>query len=70
MNGLKAILGSAIDGLALASFILKGIVAWGPGVVMIARRGLGGCFGAAFARSIEAKWVRGFVIVIGWGMTT
>ena len=70
MNGLKAILGSAINGLALVSFILKGIVAWGPGVVMIAGGILGGYFGAAFARSMDAKWVRAFVIVIGWGMTT
>jgi len=69
MNGLKAVLGSAINGLALVSFILKGIVAWGPGVVMIAGGILGGYFGAAFARGIDAKWVRAFVIVIGWGMT-
>jgi uncharacterized membrane protein YfcA len=70
MNGLKAVFGSAINGLALVSFILKGIVAWRPGIVMVAGGIFGGYFGAAFARRIDAKWVRAFVIAIGWGMTT
>jgi uncharacterized membrane protein YfcA len=69
MNGLKAVLGSAINGLALVSFIVKGIVAWGPGLVMVVGGILGGYLGAAFARRIDAKWVRAFVVVVGWSMT-
>jgi uncharacterized membrane protein YfcA len=69
MNGLKAVLGSAINGIALAEFILKGAVAWGPGVVMVVGGILGGYAGASIARRIERRHVRLFVIVIAWVMT-
>ena len=69
MNGLKTVLGVAINGLALGAFIVKGIVAWGPGLMMIAGAILGGYFGATFARRVDPRWVRAFVIVIGWTMT-
>ena len=69
MNGLKTFLGVAINLLALAEFIIKGIVAWGPGLIMIAGSIIGGYFGAVLARRIDPKWVRAFVIVSGWTMT-
>src|SRR5690348_4085244 len=36
MNALKTLLGVAINGLALITFVVKGAIAWGPGLVMIA----------------------------------
>jgi len=69
MNGLKTYLGVAINALALAAFIIKGVVAWGPALIMIAGAVLGGYFGATLARRIDPRWVRGFVVVIGWTMT-
>ena len=36
---------------------------------MIAGSILGGYFGAALARTIDPKWIRLLVIVIGWTMT-
>jgi uncharacterized membrane protein YfcA len=69
MNGLKTLLGVAINALALAEFIVKGVVAWGPSVIMIVGSVLGGYFGAVLARTIDPVWVRRFVVVIGWVMT-
>ena len=69
MNGLKTYLGVAVNALALAAFIIKGVVAWGPGLIMVVGAVLGGFFGAALARRIDPRWVRTFVIIIGWMMT-
>ena len=70
MNALKTLLGVAINGLALLTFVVNGAIAWGPGLVMIAGAIVGGYFGAG-ARAHESipKWVRLLVIVIGWTMT-
>ncbi len=69
MNGLKSILGTAINGVALAAFIVHGIVRWPPGLIMMAGGMLGGYAGAALAKSIGRPRVRVFVIVVAWGMT-
>ena len=69
MNALKTVLAVVVNLLALAEFIIKGIVAWGPGLIMMAGAIIGGYFGAALARKIDPRWVRGFVITIGWVMT-
>ena len=69
MNALKTFLGVAVNLLALAEFIIKGVVAWGPGLIMIAGAILGGYFGAVLARKIDPRWIRAVVIVIGWTMT-
>jgi uncharacterized membrane protein YfcA len=69
MNGLKAWLGAAINALALAEFVLTGVVAWGPGLIMVAGSVTGGYLGAAAARRVDQRVVRWIVIVIGWTMT-
>jgi uncharacterized protein len=69
MNGLKTLLGVAINALALLEFVVKGAVAWGPGLFMMGGSILGGYFGAALARRMNPAWVRGAVIGIGWTMT-
>jgi uncharacterized membrane protein YfcA len=69
MNGLKTLLGVAVNALALGEFVIKGIVAWGPGLTMMAGSILGGYYGAVVARKVDPHWVRVFVIVIGWTMT-
>ena len=69
MNALKTFLGVAVNVLALVAFIIKGVVAWGPGLVMVAGAVIGGYFGAVLARRIDPAWVRGFVAVSGWVMT-
>jgi len=70
MNGLKTALAAAINGVSLAAFALDGLVAWGPGVLMAAGGVFGGYWGAAIARRIDGFWVRLFVTVVAWGMTS
>jgi uncharacterized membrane protein YfcA len=69
MNALKTVLGVAINGLALVTFVVTGAVAWGPGIAMICGAIVGGYFGAVLARRTHPDWVRRLVIVIGWTMT-
>lgn len=69
MNGLKAILAVAINGVALVTFIVDGAIVWGPGLVMVAGGVSGGYLGATLARRVGAASVRRFVIIIGWLMT-
>jgi uncharacterized membrane protein YfcA len=69
MNALKTLLGVLINVLALGEFIVNGVVAWGPGLTMVAGAIVGGYFGAVLARRIDPAWIRGCVIVIGWAMT-
>jgi uncharacterized membrane protein YfcA len=69
MNGLKSILGVLINGVAVVAFIVGGAVAWGPGLAMIAGGLLGGYGGATLAKTVDPKWVRGFVASVAWAMT-
>jgi uncharacterized membrane protein YfcA len=69
MNGLKSLLAVAINGVALAAFIYYGVVDWSHGLVMVAGAILGGYAGATLARRVDQKYVRWFVIVVGWTMT-
>ena len=69
MNGLKTLLAVAINGVALAAFVIDGVVAWGPGGVMVAGGVVGGYGGAALARHFGSSAVRTFVMVVGWLMT-
>lgn len=69
MNGLKSVLGATINGLALLAFVIEGIVRWPPGVVMMAGSIAGGWLGASVARRIDRRWVRLFVLAVGWTMT-
>ena len=69
MNALKTLLGVLINVLALGEFIVKGVVAWEPGLIMVAGAIVGGYFGAVLARRVNPVWIRGFVIAVGWAMT-
>jgi uncharacterized membrane protein YfcA len=69
MNGLKTLLATAVNGVALATFILKGAIVWRPGLIMVVGAAIGGYVGAALARRVDRRSVRGFVIVVGWIMT-
>jgi uncharacterized protein len=69
MNGLKSFLGVAINGFALATFILTGTISWRYGLAMAVGATLGGYLTAAFARKLDPRYVRWFVIIVGWVMT-
>jgi uncharacterized membrane protein YfcA len=69
MNGLKSFLGVAINGFALATFALTGRISWSYGLAMAVGATLGGYTTASFARKVDPRYVRWFVIIVGWMMT-
>ncbi len=69
MNGLKTVLAIAINGVALAAFIVSGSIAWAPGLVMVLGGVTGGYTGASLARRVAGPAVRRVVIVVAWTMT-
>ncbi len=69
MNAMKTLLTAFINGVAVVIFIVRGIVLWPQALLMVAGAIVGGYAGAFYARKIEQKWVRAFVIVVGVSMT-
>jgi uncharacterized protein len=69
MNGLKVVLGGLINGLAVVTFVLAGVVAYRMALVMVLGAVAGGYLGASRARRLEPRHVRRFVILVGWTMT-
>jgi uncharacterized membrane protein YfcA len=69
MNALKSVLGVVINGVASLVFVVKGAIYWPQAIVMIAGALLGGYFGAHYAQKLPQPWIRGFVILVGTGMT-
>jgi uncharacterized protein len=69
MNAMKTLLTTFINGVALVLFIIRGIVAWPEAVVMIIGATIGGYGGAYFARRLDPRMVRWFVIGVGVVMT-
>ncbi len=69
MNGLKNLLATIINGVAVIAFLIAGAVAWGPAVVMVIGAIGGGYGGASVARRLDPILVKRVVLVIAWGMT-
>jgi uncharacterized membrane protein YfcA len=69
MNALKNILASCINGVAVVTFILAGVIAWPQALVMIVGAIVGGYGAAIVARKIDPRLVRRFVIAVGLIMT-
>jgi uncharacterized membrane protein YfcA len=65
MNGVKAILASVINGVALVYFALRGLVAWPIAILMAGGAIIGGYLGARLAKRIDQKILRAFIICIG-----
>ncbi len=70
MNALKIVLAIAINGVALAAFVISGSIAWAPGVVMVVGGIAGGYVGASRgAAGRRAHRCALIVIVVAWSMT-
>jgi len=65
MNGLKAVLGSLINGVAIVAFGLAGIVDWPLALLMVVGSVIGGYGGARLSRRAPPKDLRLLVISIG-----
>lgn len=69
MNAMKTVLVSVANAVALATFIVAGIVVWPQAILMIVGALLGGYGGAHFAQKMNPQHVRYAVIAIGLGMS-
>lgn len=69
MNAVKTVLASCINGVAVITFIIAGAVVWPQAILMIVGAIIGGYGGAYYARKVDQKWVRLFVIVVGIALT-
>ena len=69
MNALKTLLSSLINGIAVVTFVLAGVVFWPQAVLMIVGAVIGGYGGASIARRLDPLLVRRFVITVAFGMT-
>jgi uncharacterized membrane protein YfcA len=68
MNGLKTLLATVTNGMALLTFVVTRTVVWPQAAVMIVGAALGGYAAAWYAQKIDPRITRGLVIATGFGM--
>ncbi len=69
MNALKTLQASLINGIAVITFVVTGLIAWTPALVMTVGAMIGGYGGAAIARRVNASRVRTVVVWLSIGLT-
>lgn len=69
MNGVKTLLVTLVNGVALLTFIVGHRIVWPEAGVMVIGAALGGYGGAHVAQKTNPRYVRLAVIVIGFGMS-
>jgi uncharacterized membrane protein YfcA len=69
MNGVKTLLASATNAVAIVTFVLAGIIVWPEAILMLVGAALGGYAGAHFAQKIDPARVRKFVVCVGFAMS-
>jgi len=69
MNGLKTVLATTINGIAVIAFVWAGTVDWPQAGVMIAGSVIGGYGGAVLAQRVSPEFIRYVVMAVGVGMT-
>lgn len=68
MNGIKSVLGTAINAVAAVLFISTGKVYWPFALAMMATSVAGGYFAAHYSRQIKSQYIRWLVCAIGFGL--
>ncbi|MCI0358451.1 MAG: sulfite exporter TauE/SafE family protein [Planctomycetaceae bacterium] len=66
MNGLKAVLGTAINGVSVLIWAFEGKIVWPYALAMMATSVVGGFVAAHYSRQVPGKFVRWLVIVVGF----
>lgn len=69
MNGLKMVLVGVMTIMSIATFILAGLVHWPEAMPMLVSSVVGGYVGAHGAQRIDPRRIKGFVVVLGAGLT-
>ncbi|MBN3945307.1 MAG: hypothetical protein HWQ38_01965 [Nostoc sp. NMS7] len=50
--------------------MIAGFIAWQQAALMMVGTAIGGYSGAYYTRQLKPEWVRRFIIVIAWGITS
>lgn len=69
MNGVKTLLATVINGLAVLIFVTAGTVYWPQGLILLGGAVVGGYGGAHLAQRFDSERVRTFIIGVGIFMT-
>lgn len=69
MNGMKLLISAAVSLTAIALFVIDDVIAWRQGLLVLAGTLLGGYTAARVSRQMPQQYVRGFVALIGSGIT-
>jgi len=69
MNGLKTLLASTINAVAIVTFVVARIVFWPEALLMLVGAALGGYGGAHFAQKVNPARVRTFIVCVGFAMS-
>jgi uncharacterized membrane protein YfcA len=69
MNGLKNLLSAILSVISAATFVVAGLIAWKPALIMMVATAAGGFVGARVSRVIRTDYLRYFVIAVGVVMT-
>jgi uncharacterized protein len=69
MNGIKTLLASSANGVAIITFVIARTIVWPQALLMLVGAIVGGYAGAWYAQKMNPKIVRGFAITTGAVMT-
>jgi uncharacterized membrane protein YfcA len=69
MNGMKTLLVSVANAVALVTFIWARVIVWPQALLMVAGASIGGYGGAYYAQKMNPQHVRWLVIFVGFGMS-
>jgi uncharacterized membrane protein YfcA len=69
MNGLKIMLASLMNGIAVIAFAVAGVVHWPETFAMALASMVGGYVGVLGAKRAKPKLIKGFVVVLGVTLT-
>ncbi len=69
MNGMRVLLVSVANGVAIIAFIVAKVVVWPQALLMLVGAALGGYGGAYYAQKINPARIRQFVILLGFAMS-
>lgn len=68
MNAVKAVLATAINGVAIVTFVLAKAIVWPDALVMISGAAAGGYGAAHLSQRLDQRLVKAFVVVVGLTM--
>jgi len=69
MNGMKTLMASTINIVAIITFVVARIVFWPQAILMLFGAALGGYAGAHFAQKVNPARVRTFVVCVGFALS-